>query len=68
VTHVISPPLTLPRDLDPDDREALAGAQVALWAECQGLLDQAIAARALDSDLIDRTCRAATTTLRRLGV
>lgn len=68
VTHVISPPLTLPRHLDPDDREALAGAQVALWAECQGLLDQAIAARALDSDLIDRTCRAATTTLRRLGV
>jgi hypothetical protein len=68
VTHVISPPLALPRGLDPNDREALTAVQVALWAECQGLLDQAIAARGRDSDLIDRTCRAATAMLQRLGI
>jgi 1-acyl-sn-glycerol-3-phosphate acyltransferase len=68
VTHVISPPLALPRGLDPNDREALAATQVALWAECQGLLDEAIAARGRDSDLIDRTCRAATAMLQRLGI
>jgi 1-acyl-sn-glycerol-3-phosphate acyltransferase len=68
VTHVISPPLALRRGLDPHDRDAIAAAQVALWAECQQLLDHAVAARERDSDLIDRTCRAATAMLQRLGI
>jgi 1-acyl-sn-glycerol-3-phosphate acyltransferase len=66
VTHVISPPLALPGDLDPDDRAALARTQVRLWADAQAFLDATLAARS--SDLLDRTCRGAMRLLERLGV
>ena len=66
VTHVISPPLALAADLDPDDRTALARTQVQLWAESQRFLDTAVAARR--SDRLDRTCRSAMRWLERLGV
>ena len=68
VTHVISSPLALPRDLDPNDRDALARAQVALWIECQRHLDWAIAERDRETDLVDQTCRAATRWLQRIGL
>jgi len=66
VTHVISPPLALDPDLDPDDRDAVARAQVRLWAESQAFLDAMIRDR--DTDPIDRTCRRAMGWLQRLGV
>jgi 1-acyl-sn-glycerol-3-phosphate acyltransferase len=66
VTHVISPPLALPRALDPDDRAAVARAQVRLWAESQAFLDATLAAR--PSDPLDRTCRGAMRWLERLGL
>jgi 1-acyl-sn-glycerol-3-phosphate acyltransferase len=68
VTHVISSPLTLPRDLDPNDHDALERAQVGLWIESQRHLDWAIAERDRESDLVDRTCRAATRWLHRVGL
>lgn len=66
VTHVISPPLALDPDLDPDDRAAVARAQVALWAESQAFLNQAVRTR--DTDPVDRTCRRAMQWLQRIGV
>lgn len=66
ITHVISPPLALPHDLDPDDRDALARVQVRLWAEAQAFLDAACAARA--SDVVDRGCRGVMSVLQRVGV
>ena len=66
VTHAISPPLGLDRDLDPDDRDALARAQVRLWAESQAFLDAAVRTR--DSDALDRGLRRAMSWLQYLGV
>lgn len=66
VTHVISPPLTLDPDLDPDDCAGLARAQVRLWAESQAFLDHAIVAR--DTDALDRVCRSVLTGLQRFGL
>lgn len=66
VSHAISPPLALPPDLDPDDRDAVTRTQVRLWAEAQAFLDAAVAARA--GDLLDRGLRAAMTALQRLGI
>jgi 1-acyl-sn-glycerol-3-phosphate acyltransferase len=57
VTHVVSPPLSLPPDLDPDDEAAVRAAQVGVWAESQAFLDAAVAARARDSDVLDRALR-----------
>ncbi len=68
VTHVISPPLALPADLDPTDRAAVERAQIAIWAECQQLLDAAIVARGRHSDWLDRACRGAIGALQRLGL
>jgi len=68
VTHAISPPLRLPRGLDPDDRETLGAAQTALWVECQAHLDRAVAERDRTSDVVDRTCRTVTSWLRRAGI
>jgi hypothetical protein len=68
VTHVISPPLDLPPDLDPDDPTAVETAQIRLWAESQAFLDAAVAARARDSDPLDRACRQAMRWLEQLGV
>ncbi|MEO6025942.1 MAG: hypothetical protein ABIR79_03630 [Candidatus Binatia bacterium] len=66
VTHVISPPLALDPELDPDDRGAVAHAQVHLWAESQAFLDAVVRAR--DTDPVDRVCRGAMGWLQRLGV
>ena len=66
VTHVISPPLALDPALDPDDHDAVARAQIHLWAESQAFLDAALAAR--DSDPLDRGLRWAMSWLQRLGI
>ena len=66
VTHVISPPLDLDPELDPDDPEAVARAQLGLWAESQALLDEAVRTR--ESDPLDGVCRSAMSWLQRLGV
>jgi 1-acyl-sn-glycerol-3-phosphate acyltransferase len=69
ITHVISPPLMLDPDLDPDDGDAVAHAQVRLWAESQAFLDATVAARATDlTDLVDRGLRGAMSWLQKLGV
>ncbi len=68
VTHVVSPPLDLAPDLDPDDDAAVEAAQVRLWAESQAFLDTAVAARERDSDPLDRSCRRAMRWLERIGV
>jgi 1-acyl-sn-glycerol-3-phosphate acyltransferase len=57
VTHLISPPLDLDLGIDPADRAAVESAQIRLWAACQTFLDRAVAARAADSDRLDRLCR-----------
>ncbi len=66
VTHVISPPLALDPNLDPDDLAAVDRAQVRLWAEAQAFLDATVAGR--ESDLVDRGLRRAMGWLQRLGV
>ena len=66
ISHAISPPLTLDPDLDLDDREAVARAQVRLWAEAQAFLDATVATR--QGDVLDRGLRAAMSALQRLGV
>lgn len=66
ITHVISPPLALDPSLDPDDPDAVAHAQVRLWAESQAFLDAAVATRA--SDPLDRGFRGAMRWLQGLGV
>jgi 1-acyl-sn-glycerol-3-phosphate acyltransferase len=66
ITHTISPPLALDPDLDPDDADAVAHAQIGLWAESQAFLDATVAAR--DSDLVDRGLRGAMAWLQRLGI
>ena len=45
ITHTISPPLALDPDLDPDDTDAVAHAQIRLWAESQAFLDATVATR-----------------------
>ena len=66
VSHVISPPLALDPGLDPDDPDAVARAQIQLWAESQAFLDDAVATRA--SDPVDRGFRSAMRWLQKLGV
>jgi 1-acyl-sn-glycerol-3-phosphate acyltransferase len=68
VTHVIAPPLELDPELDPSDRAALEAAQVRIWADCQALLDGAVAARARDGDMLDSACRCALDWLYRTGL
>jgi 1-acyl-sn-glycerol-3-phosphate acyltransferase len=68
VTHLIAPPLALDPALDPADRRALEAAQVRIWAECQALLDDAVAARARDTDVLDSVCRHALGWLYRAGI
>lgn len=68
VTHVISPPLALPRDLDPADRAAIEATQVDVWARCQRFLDVTIAAREHESDWLDRAVRGSIGALQRLGL
>jgi 1-acyl-sn-glycerol-3-phosphate acyltransferase len=68
VTHVIAPPIALDPGLDPSDRAALETAQIRIWAECQALLDGAVAARARDSDALDAVCRRSLDWLYRTGL
>ncbi|MGH7819118.1 MAG: hypothetical protein ACREQ9_05035 [Candidatus Binatia bacterium] len=67
VTHVISPPLALDHDVDPGDPVKLEEAQVSIWAQCQALLDRAVALRRGDSDLLDRALRVAMRGLQEIG-
>jgi 1-acyl-sn-glycerol-3-phosphate acyltransferase len=66
ISHVISPPLAFDPALDPDDADAVAHAQIHLWAEAQAFLDAAVTARA--SDPLDRGLRGAMRWLQNLGV
>jgi 1-acyl-sn-glycerol-3-phosphate acyltransferase len=66
ISHVISPPLAFDPALDADDPDAVAHAQIRLWAEAQAFLDAAVMARA--SDPLDRGLRGAMRWLQSLGV
>jgi len=68
VTHEISAPLRLDRSVDPSIRKAVEGAQIDLWAQCQALLDDAVAARESRADWLDRMVRRGTVALQSLGL
>jgi hypothetical protein len=68
VTHEISKPLRLERSVDVTDREALERTQVRIWARCQKLLDQAVAARDRRSDWLDAALRSGTNVLQEIGL
>jgi hypothetical protein len=68
VTHEISKPLRLDRSVDVGDRAALEKLQIRIWAQCQKLLDQAVAARDRRSDWLDAALRRATRTLQEIGL
>lgn len=68
VTHVISPPLPVPPDVDPDDHRAVEESQIRLWAECQEHLDRAVERRLRDSDALDRLLRGAFGLLQATGL
>lgn len=68
VTHTISAPLAFDRSVDPSDRVRLEKTQIAIWAKCQNLLDEAVAARERDSDWLDRVLRGGERALQAIGV
>jgi hypothetical protein len=68
VTHVISPPLSLNRSIDANDRAAVEKTQVRIWAACQRFLDEAVAAREQTSDWLDRACRRGIGMLQEVGI
>lgn len=68
VTHEISRPLRLDRSIDVTDRDALEKEQVRIWARCQKLLDQAVAARDRRSDWLDAAVRGGTSALQAIGL
>jgi len=68
VTHEISKPLRLDRSLDVTDRDALEKEQLRVWARCQKLLDQAVAARDRRSDWLDAAVRDGTQALQTIGL
>jgi acyltransferase-like protein len=68
VTHEISKPLRLDRSVDVADRAALEKMQIRIWAQCQKLLDQAVAARDRRSDWLDAALRRATLALQEIGL
>ena len=68
VTHVVSEPLSIDYDLDPEDRKAVEETQIRLWAQCQEHLDRAVERRERDSDLVDRVCRGSMRLIQALGV
>jgi hypothetical protein len=68
VTHEISKPLRLDRSVDVKDRAALEKTQIRIWAQCQALLDQAVAARDRRSDWLDAALRRASRALQGIGL
>jgi hypothetical protein len=68
VTHRISAPLRFDPSIDPSNRDALERAQSDLWAQCQTLLDDAVAARERRTDWLDGMVRRGTLALRSLGL
>jgi hypothetical protein len=68
VTHEISKPLRIDRSIDVRDRAALEKTQIRIWAQCQKLLDQAVAARDRRSDWLDAALRSATRALQEVGL
>jgi hypothetical protein len=68
VTHEISKPLRLDRSVDAADRGALEKTQIRIWARCQKLLDQAVAARDRRSDWLDAALRRAGHALQEIGL
>jgi hypothetical protein len=68
VTHEISAPLRLDPSVDPSSREALERTQLDLWAQCQTLLDDAVAMRDRHSDWLDAALRRGTRALQSLGL
>jgi hypothetical protein len=68
VTHEISAPLGFDLSVDPSNRDALERAQIDLWAQCQALLDDAVAARQCRTDWLDGMVRRGTLALQSLGL
>jgi hypothetical protein len=68
VTHEISKPLRLDRSVNVTDRAALEKTQIRIWAQCQKLLDQAVAARDRRSDWLDMALRRASRALQGIGL
>ena len=68
VTHEISAPLRFDPSVDPSNRAALEQAQVGIWAQCQTLLDEVVAARDRRSDWLDAALRRGTRALQSLGL
>jgi hypothetical protein len=68
VTHEISAPLRFDPSVDPWNREALEQTQLNLWAQCQTLLDDAVAVRDRHSDWLDAALRHGTRALQSLGL
>jgi hypothetical protein len=68
VTHEISKPLRFDRSVDVRDRAALEKQLIRIWAQCQKLLQQAVAARDLRSDWLDAALRRTTRVLQEIGL
>jgi hypothetical protein len=68
VTHEISAPLQFDLSVDPSNRDALERAQVDLWAQCQTLLDVAVATREHRTDWLDVLVRRGAVALQSLGL
>ena len=68
VTHEISAPLRFDHAVDPSDRAALEQTQIRIWAQCQALLDDAVAARERRSDWLDAALRRSSCALQSLGL
>jgi hypothetical protein len=68
VTHEISRPLRLDRSADLSDRAGLERMQIRVWAQCQKLLDQAVAGRDRRSDWLDAAIRRAERALQEMGL
>jgi 1-acyl-sn-glycerol-3-phosphate acyltransferase len=68
VTHEISAPLRFDSSADPANRGALERCQISLWAQCQTLLDDVVAARDHRSDWLDTALRRGARVLQSLGL
>jgi hypothetical protein len=68
VTHEITAPLRFDHSVDPSNRDAVERAQIDLWAQCQALLDDAVAARERRTDWLDGMVRRGALALRWLGL
>jgi hypothetical protein len=68
VTHEISAPLQFDPSVEPSNRDALERVQVGLWAQCQTLLDVAVARREHRTDWLDVVLRHVERALQSLGL